>query len=527
MEPLTATILIPIICLIVIGLIPSRMANARPRMIRSFVTVLVSVEFVIAISIATAYLALQNLSQSVVSFEWIPKIGSILDLYYDGATSLMLILVSFVSLVVSRYSIRYLDGEATQGRYFRWLGFSIGAVSLMIVAGNLVIFFFAWVMTSFGLHQLLLHYDHREGARRAAWTKFTISRLGDVFLVSAIALIFKTYGTFEFFQLFEEAKYLSGSSEVTSNHVAIGWLLVLGAITKSAQFPFHTWLPDTMETPTPISALMHAGIVNAGGYLIIRMSPVVGLAPSALTALAFIGAFTACFAGVVMMTQSSVKRALAYSTIAQMGFMMLQCGLGVFSAAMLHIIAHSLYKAHAFLSSGSVVSQTSGMAGAKTPSPSVSLSVAYLLGTACITSMIYTLIATSLSFKSSSTEGGGVLTFILCLALTTWGWRIFSLGKLKTMLIGIAGLIGLCSVYLGSYFVVQHLMKPTTVSLSLSPAINILFVLVGLAFLGLFALQASIGLKRQPSILQPLYIHASNGFYVDAIYRRIVSAIPK
>ena len=153
-------------------------------------------------------------------------------------------------------------------------------------------------------------------------------------------------------EVLREGESSTRTSELT-------WLclsLVCGAMLKSAQFPFHSWLPDTMETPTPVSALMHAGIINAGGFLIVRLSPLVTLSPLSLHILAVVGAFTAIFASLVMMTQASVKRMLAFSTIAQMGFMMLQCGVGAFSIAVLHIVAHSLYKAHAFLSSGSVVS---------------------------------------------------------------------------------------------------------------------------------------------------------------------------
>ncbi len=377
MQSFAVLLVVPILCLLATACLPSAIANTKVRLVRGFVTLLVALQCLLAFCLATGYVAMgsEPLSTSVLGTL---DASNFAGIYYDGATALMLALVSFVGFVVSRFSIRYLDGEAMQGRYFRWLGFTIGAVSLMVIAGNLLLFFAAWVMTSFGLHQLLLHYRHREAAHRAAWTKFTISRLGDAFLIAALILTFKTFGTFELSTLFESAKALAGTTALTPSHVAIGWLLVLGAVTKSAQFPFHTWLPDTMETPTPVSALMHAGIVNAGGYLIIRMSPLVALAPAALITLALIGAFTACFAGVVMMTQPSVKRALAYSTIAQMGFMMLQCGLGAYSAAMLHILAHSLYKAHAFLSSGSVVSQSLATAGAKSPTPSLGKSIAYL-----------------------------------------------------------------------------------------------------------------------------------------------------
>src|SRR5690606_5255778 len=140
-----------------------------------------------------------------------------------------------------------------------------------------------------------------------------------------------------------------------ASHSWVGWLIICGALLKSAQFPFHTWLPDTMGTPTPVSTLMHAGIINAGGYLVIRLSPLLVENTTAMLFLATIGAVTLASASLVMLTQTSVKRMLAYSTIAQMGFMLLQCGLGAYALAVLHLIAHSLYKAHAFLSSGSTV----------------------------------------------------------------------------------------------------------------------------------------------------------------------------
>ncbi len=325
---LPAAILAALVCL------PNSWVNSRVGAFRQFVTQIAGLQFAIAGCFAVAHAA-----------GWVPVIHAVLasfagelpiavTVYYDGVASLMLALVSFVGWVICRYSIRYLDGEATQGRYFRWTAFTIGAVSLMVISGNLLMFVATWVMTSLGLHQLLMHYGHRPAAKRAAWTKFTISRIGDAALVAAIVILYSEFKTLDFAELFAVAGSLA--SVTPAMHVA-GFLLVAGAVTKSAQFPFHTWLPQTMETPTPVSALMHAGIVNAGGYLIIRTSPLVSLTPSALTTLAIIGGVTACFAAVVMLTQTSVKKSLAYSTIAQMGFMMLQCGLGAFSAAMLHI----------------------------------------------------------------------------------------------------------------------------------------------------------------------------------------------
>lgn len=517
---LFAALLLPILCLLALACLPARLANANATMVRRWVTWVVGAQFSLALLFALGHAVTGSAPKSLAA-------GLKLSLYFDGVASLMLTMVSFVGLIVSRFSIRYLDREAKQGRYFRWLGFTIGAVSLMVVSGNLLQFFGAWVGTSFGLHKLLLHYRHREAAHRAAWTKFTISRLGDAFLIAALVLTFRTFGTLDLAELFLQAGGLANASAGTAPHAAIAWLIVLGAVTKSAQFPFHTWLPDTMETPTPVSALMHAGIVNAGGYLVIRMSPLVALAPQALATLALIGAFTACFASVVMMTQPSVKRALAYSTIAQMGFMMLQCGLGAFSAAMLHILAHSLYKAHAFLSSGSVVAQAQSLAGGKSPAPTWRASLACLLAAAGVSVLAFLGISTVLGLDAAAKPGGLVLPFILCLALTTWGWRLFALGERRTAWVGGAGVVGLCLAYSASYLAVHHLLEPTVAVVALPSALPMLLIGIASAFCGLFALHTFVIQKQFPSWLAPIQVHAANGFYVDALYHRIFASLAK
>lgn len=522
MKSLTAITFILLIGLLLVACMPGRIANVRVHFVRRFVTGLLCVELFLA-SILFAWYQLAGATPlSIRLVEILPGAGFDVGVYYDGSTSLMLLLVAFVGFAVSRFSIRYLDGEAAQGRYFRWLSFTIGAVSLMVIAGNLLLFFLAWVLTSLGLHQLLLHYRHRAAAHRAAWTKFAISRFGDALLVSALFLTWKMFGTFDLSELFLRVKSLSGSPELESGHSAIAWLLMLGAVTKSAQFPFHVWLPDTMETPTPVSALMHAGIVNAGGYLVIRMSPLIALAPNSLLTLGVIGGFTACFAGIVMMTQPSVKRGLAYSTIAQMGFMMLQCGLGAFSAAMLHIIAHSLYKAHAFLSSGSVLTQSGTMAAASSRSSNPASQRWAIVGAATVTTFVYA--ATLMAFDMSLTEkpGGFVLAFILCLALTTWGWRIFTAGRPQAAVMGVLGLCALSFLYVTSYAAVDRLVSPVTPQLILGPVVQ--FVLAA-AFVLLAVLHVVLIREVRPTWLAPLRVHAANGFYIDAVYQRLFSSL--
>jgi len=516
-----------ILCLLLIACIPTAIANSQAHAMRRLVTSLVGLQTLFTFVLILVAMFGGGQEISIRLLDVLPASGLAISIYYDGATSLMLPLVAFVGFVVSRFSIRYLDGEAAQGRYFRWLGFTIGAVSLMVLAGNLILFFLAWVMTSLGLHQLLLHYRHRPAAHRAAWTKFAISRLGDLFLVTALVLLYKTFGTFELSELFAQAGESSTSSSPAASHVAAAWLLMLGAVTKSAQFPFHVWLPDTMETPTPVSALMHAGIVNAGGYLVIRMSTLFVQVPEALLTLSLIGAFTACFAGIVMMTQPSVKRALAYSTIAQMGFMMLQCGLGAFSAAMLHIVAHSLYKAHAFLTSGSVVAQSQAIAGTALPNRRRygSLPSFIKASAACLVAVFAISLLTD--FDLSNKPGGFVLMFILFLALTTWAWRVFALGQSQTTWIGFAGVLGLWLVYTGSYFVVDHLLQPIQATISPVGATYVVFGGIAAAFALLFLLHVALNRSVPPAWLVPLRIHAANGFYIDAIYQRVFGSFAK
>jgi NAD(P)H-quinone oxidoreductase subunit 5 len=281
-----------------------------------------------------------------------------LSLYFDALTGTMLLLVSFLGALVVTYSRNYLAGDAGQGRFTRWLCLTIGAVLTLVVSDNMLLFALAWIGASLSLHRLLTFYPDRPGAVIAARKKFIISRLGDLCLIAAIIAIYAWFGSLEFSRIFAASESLSlavGESVPVGNEgplALISVLLVFAALLKSAQFPFHSWPPEVMETPTPVSALMHAGIINAGGFLIVRMSRLLALSPHALDFLAVIGTVTALYGSLVMLTQTSIKKSLAFSTVGQMGFMMLQCGLGAFSAAVLHIVAHALYKAKGLATAG-------------------------------------------------------------------------------------------------------------------------------------------------------------------------------
>lgn len=282
-----------------------------------------------------------------------------LALRVDALSTIMFTMVTLLAAVVSQYSLRYLDGEEKQWYFYRYLLVTVLAVSFLVLSSNLVMFFAAWWGMSWGLHRLLLYNDQRPGAVYAARKKLLVSRLGDLALIGGIVLIYRVCGSFDFSAIFA---FVGSASEqlAPSQNLQLsfaGCLLVVGAMTKSAQYPFHFWLPETMETPTPVSALMHAGVINAGGFLIIRLSPIMAHANLAATLLAVVGAFTAVYGALVMMTQNNIKKKLAYSTIAQMGMMMFACGIEAYSLALFHILAHSLYKAHAFLSTAVVIEE--------------------------------------------------------------------------------------------------------------------------------------------------------------------------
>jgi NAD(P)H-quinone oxidoreductase subunit 5 len=514
---LTCLLIFPAMLLTALVSLPDGWANAQGRVLRRVVTLAAALQCLLASGFLLAYVAgwLPNIHYVLVGFPGDFPLA--ITVFYDGVTGLMLALVSFVGWVICGYSVRYLDGEAMQGRYFRWTAFTLGAVSLMVVSGNLLMFATAWVFTSWGLHKLLLHYEYRPAAQRAAWSKFTVSRIGDMALMGALGSVYAEFRTLDLAELFAAAEAATTVSPLLQ---MAGFLLVLGAATKSAQFPFHTWLPQTLETPTPVSALMHAGIVNAGGYVIIRTSPLVALTPWALTFLVIVGGFTACFAAVVMLTQTSIKKSLAYSTIAQMGFMLMQCGLGAYSAAMLHILAHSLYKAYAFLSSGSVLTEQAATTGATATNTSSATIKLLIVGGLLFAVQFITL---SLLGIDPITKAGGILLgAILCLALTQWIGMVMHVGNPRLLGLALGVACGLTLVYTLCYAGVNKIIAPS-LPITSAPGLQWLTaLLVASGVLALFALQFSLATGRASRFVQQWHIHATNGFYLDSWLRRIV-----
>ena len=450
-----------------------------------------------------------------------------LGVYFDNLSAIVLTLVAFLLAVVARYSVNYLAGDPNQGRFTKWLYLTGGSVLTIMISGNLLQFALAWSATSWCLHKLLVFYPERPGAILAARKKFLISRLGDVCLLAVVALVYAQFRTWDFAEIFAAARQLHeiGIAPDRWEISVVCVLLVAGAMMKSAQFPFHSWLPDTMETPTPVSALMHAGIINAGGFLIIRLNPLVTLSPAALSVLALFGAFTALFASLVMLTHASVKRSLAFSTVAQMGFMMLECGLGAFSLAGLHLVAHSLYKAHAFLSSGSIVSLAKS-AWVPTEKPNAH---PFTLVASFATAIALALGCARLFGADWRHEPGLIVlgcAFAMALAYALWNLWSRSLNlPLAGIGAGFGG--GLVTAYFALHKIFARLLRGNDwVNAELNSAAGV--VLLGtllLLFLVVLVLQTELPQWANRPFIQALYVHARNGFYFNTLANRIVAAL--
>lgn len=424
--------------------------------------------------------------------------------FLDPLTNVLLLLSTFLFAVVVRYSVRYLMGDSGYARFLGWLCATSTFVFALVLAENLAVFAVAWCGISLSLHRLLQFYGERPRAVMAARKKFLISRLGDAALFAAAGLTLAQFGTWDFAAMFAGAERLRAAMPTDADAVCL--LLVFAALLKSAQFPFHSWLPDTMETPTPVSAFMHAGIINAGGILLIRLSPLIALSAPAMTVLCVVGGFTALFASVVMLTQASVKRYLAFSTVAQMGFMMLECGLGAFHLALVHLVAHSLYKAYAFLSSGGAV-LTQARAVER---PGLGRVLGALVGGLAIGFGA----APAIAGADPTSHFGLNLMFSLAVAQMMWA----------APRAGIAAVLGLGLGVV--YFTMDRVVAHTVVAPLEGAGTGWIAAAYACGFLALALLQTRVeDWAGRTRFAQWVYVAARNGFYVNTVANRVTARL--
>jgi NAD(P)H-quinone oxidoreductase subunit 5 len=444
----------------------------------------------------------------------------------DRLSAIMTLLVAGVGTVAYRFSMHYLDGEPGQQRFLRWLFFTVLMAFLLMLSTNLLLFFVAWLSTSMGLHQLLTFYRDRPEAHRPARKKFLISRLGDVALISAIIMVWVNWGTLDLIT------FLNGVSEPAwaAAPTVTALLVVIAALTKSAQFPFHSWLPETMESPTPVSALMHAGIINAGGVLLLRFAPLLAEAPIALLNLAFVGTITAIIGMLAMWAQTNVKRTLAWSTVSQMGFMMIQLGLAVFPAAALHLVGHGFYKAWAFLRTGDVPSP----APAPTPAPPARAFTYGLIGTAAAVPAL-ALAAAITGFNPLHSPGELALSAIVAMAIGQVWVALFrapatdentSLSRNTTAVLLTLGIsVVAFLLYQGATIFFEPVLG--SVPVLTGSLAWIAAVLPLIAYVLLATVHALVPVLHQSKMGRAFYVHALHGFYFGALADRLVAAVWK
>ena len=407
---------------------------------------------------------------------------------------LMSVLVSLLGFLVVRFSVRYLAGDAAEQRFRHWLQLCLAAVSLVVISNHLLLFWLGWSIISISLHQLLVCYPERFRAVLAAHKKFILARIGETALLGAVLLLAYQHDTFLIDKMLAE---IGSNGSLTLIEQLAAVLLALAALIKCAQMPLHGWLMQVVEAPTPVSALLHAGVINLGGFLMITMAPLIALSTPARTLLLVVAGLTAVLAALIMTTRISIKVRLAWSTCAQMGLMLVECALGLYQLALLHLLAHSCYKAHAFLTSGEAVNQY--LQQRLTPAQPLALlpwSRNLLLTTALVISTLL-LLPTSVSGAEWAAAG------LVALALSFWLPMQATIADWSKR--GASALL-----LLAAYLLQKHLFTAVVPATAEAGLIAILWVaLLGLLLIGGYGLLAShsrLGSRWQQSLFAGLYL---------------------
>ncbi|MBL6448243.1 NADH/ubiquinone/plastoquinone (complex i) [Fulvivirga sp. 29W222] len=491
----------------------------RPAIVKrmSVVSTVTSILIAIVCGIAVANNGI--LQTKLVGFN-----GLGFSLRLDALSVAMLIMIALLGFIIVKFSLNYLDGDKRQGAFLGRLAATIASVQLLVLSANLFVLLISWVLTSISLHRLLVFYAHRPGALVAARKKYILARLGDLCLLVAVLLLYREFGTGDFEMVFAMIKERNTLGLLPASMEGVAVLLVLVAILKSAQFPTHGWLIEVMETPTPVSALLHAGLLNAGPFLIIRMAHIIDASVYAPYLLIIVGGFTALFGSVIYLTQTSIKTALAYSSIAHMGFSLLVCGFGIFPAAMLHLVGHSFYKAHAFLSSGSAIDVIKGNKIASLPkSYSLYKIAAGILLALVVYSGFIIVWGIDVYRELPLVAIGSILVMglsrIFILAIDKNG-GISLFMRASLMVLFVAG--AFFSLESGAHYIlssqVPELHTPGVGKALLVGALLLVFGTVVLVQV------IAPTLSKYPIFLT-LAVHLRNGLYVNTIFDRVVSAL--
>jgi NADH-quinone oxidoreductase subunit L len=353
-------ILWPLLGTVVIGLLFRRLPGTTAGWIG---TAMIALSFAFSVAALISLLGRSPAHREVTSTLWnyavTTGVNAKLGILVDPLSVFMILVVSGVSTLIHLYSISYLKSDRGFSRYFAYLNFFVFSMLVLVLAGNFVLLIVGWAFVGAASYLLISFWYRRTTATRAGLKAFVINVVGDVGLVIGTFIILKHTGTVDFLGTF--AKVHSTFAHDSKDIVAACLLLGVGAFAKSAQVPLHTWLPDAMEGPTPVSALIHAAtMVTAGVYLIARMHPLFEQAPTAADVTAIGGCLTLLIAGTIAVTQVDIKRVIAYSTMSQIGYMIMAVSVGAYSAGLFHLMTHAFFKALLFMAAGSIIGAMAG-----------------------------------------------------------------------------------------------------------------------------------------------------------------------
>ena len=313
--------------------------------------------FVLALISAFEFIAGGEHGRTVELFSWIPSLGLDATLLWDPLSAMMTLVVTGVGTLIHIYSIGYMHGDPRFGRFFTYLNLFITSMLILVLGANFGVLFVGWELVGLSSYLLISFWFEKPSAAAAGKKAFVVNRIGDFGFLIALMLIFATFGTLDYAQVFESAH--NGLAVGTAT--AITLLLLVGAAGKSAQLPLYVWLPDAMEGPTPVSALIHAAtMVTAGVYMVARSGVLFEMAPTSQAVVATVGALTALFAATIAVGQRDIKRVLAYSTISQLGYMFMGVGVLGLVGGVFHLVTHAFFKALLFLGAGSVIHALGG-----------------------------------------------------------------------------------------------------------------------------------------------------------------------
>ncbi|MDK2742755.1 MAG: NADH-quinone oxidoreductase subunit L [Nitrospira sp. BO4] len=354
--------LLPLAAFLVLGLAGSYIKD------RAHLVAVPAVLLSLALSLSAFFEVVSGAVISVPLYTWLTSghLDIHIGLYIDRLTAVMLLLVTGVSSLVHVYTIGYMHGESGYARFFGYIALFTFSMLMLVLADNLLQLFVFWEAVGLCSYLLIGHWYERASACAAATKAFIVNRVGDFGFILGLLLVWYSFGSLNYHEIFpaaHEAGELTmnilgpfGGTWDVSVFTLIGLLLFTGAVGKSAQVPLHVWLPDAMEGPTPISALIHAAtMVTAGVFMVARLAPIYDLSPTAMSIIAITGAATMVLGATIALTQTDIKRVVAYSTVSQLGYMMMACGLGAYASGMYHLLTHGAFKALLFLGCGSVI----------------------------------------------------------------------------------------------------------------------------------------------------------------------------